>query len=130
MFTFLRANIASLLASGFDYLVTIIAVEFFSVNVVVAGVLGTIGGGIIHFIMGRHWVFQAGKAKVTTQAKKYLLIWIGNLLLNGTGMYVFTNLGVNYIVTKIATSVLIGWGYNYPLQRWYVFKRDSYGKLL
>lgn len=130
MFTFLRANIASLLASGCDYLVTIIAVEFFSVNVVVAGVLGTICGGIIHFIMGRHWVFRAGKVKVTMQAKKYLLIWIGNLLLNGTGMYVFTKIGVNYIVTKVATSVLIGWVYNYPLQRWYVFKTDRYGKLL
>lgn len=130
MFTFLRANIASLLASGCDYLVTIITVEFFSVNVVVAGVLGTICGGIIHFIMGRLWVFRAGKVKVTMQAKKYLLIWIGNLLLNGTGMYVFTKLGVNYIVTKVATSVLVGWVYNYPLQRWYVFKTDRYGKLL
>lgn len=130
MFTFLRANIASLLASGFDYLVTIIAVEFFSLNVVVAGVLGTICGGVIHFIMGKHWVFRAGKVKVTMQAKKYLLIWVGNLLLNGTGMYVFTKLGVNYIVTKVATSILVGWAYNYPLQRWYVFKPDRYGKLL
>jgi hypothetical protein len=125
MFTFLRANIASLLASGCDYLITIIAVEFFSVNVVVAGVLGTIGGGIIHFIMGRHWVFRAGEVKVTMQAKKYLLIWIGNLLLNATGMYVFTKIGVNYIVTKVGTSLLVGWAYNYPLQRGYVFKTDK-----
>ena len=130
MLTFLKANIASLLASACDYLITITAVEFFSVNVVVAGILGTICGGIIHFIMGRHWVFRAGKVKVTGQAKKYVLTWIGNLLLNGTGMYVFTKLGVNYIVTKVATSLLIGWTYNYPLQRWYVFKTDKYGKLL
>lgn len=130
MFTFLRANIASLLASGLDYLVTIIAVEFFSVNVVLAGILGTICGGVIHFIVGRHWVFRAGQVQVTIQAKRYLLIWIGNLLLNGTGMYVFTKLGVNYIVTKVVTSILVGWAYNYPLQRWYVFKQDRYGKLL
>lgn len=130
MFTFLRANMASLLASGFDYLVTIIAVEFFSVNVVLAGILGTICGGVIHFIVGRHWVFSAGQVQVTIQAKRYLLIWIGNLLLNGTGMYVFTKLGVNYLVTKVATSILVGWAYNYPLQRWYVFKPDRYAKLL
>lgn len=130
MFTFLKANMASLVASGCDYMVTIIAVEFFSLNVVLAGILGTMCGGIIHFIMGRHWVFRAGEVKVTRQVKKYSLVWIGNLLINGTGMYVFTKLGVNYIVTKVVTSTLIGWAYNYPLQKWYVFETDRYGKLL
>ena len=125
MFTFLRANIASLLASVCDYLVTIAAVEIFSLNVVVAGVLGTIFGGVIHFVMGRHWVFHAGKVKATGQVRKYLLIWLGNLLLNGLGMYVFTKLGINYIVTKVVTSTMVGWVYNYPLQRWYVFDTNS-----
>lgn len=124
MFTFLRANIASLLASGCDYLVTIAAVELFSLNVVLAGVLGTICGGIIHFTMGRHWVFHAGKVSATGQAKKYILIWTGNVLLNGLGMYVFTKLGIHYIVTKVVTSTMVGWMYNYPLQKWYVFKTN------
>ena len=129
MLTFLRANIISLLASACDYFVTILAVELFSANVVVAGVLGTACGGIIHFTMGRHWAFRARNVNVTRQAKKYLLVWVGNILLNGAGMYILTTFGVNYIVTKIVFSLLIGWTYNYPLQRWYVFKTGSFVKL-
>lgn len=125
MLTFFKANIASLVASAFDYGATIIAVQFFSVNVVIAGIIGTVCGAIIHFIIGRHWVFVTYQSKSSGQAKKYLLIWLGNLVLNATGMYVFTKMGVNYIVTKVGTSILVGWAYNYPLQKGYVFKTSK-----
>jgi len=125
MLTFFKANIASLVASAFDYGATIIAVQFFSVNVVIAGIIGTVCGAMIHFIIGRHWVFVAYQSKSSGQAKKYLLIWLGNLVLNATGMYVFTKMGVNYIVTKVGTSILVGWAYNYPLQKGYVFKTSK-----
>ncbi len=125
MFTFFKANVASLVASAFDYGVTIMAVQIFSINVVIAGIIGTVCGAIIHFIMGRHWVFVAYQSKSSGQAKKYLLIWLGNLVLNATGMYVFTEMGVNYIITKVGTSILVGWTYNYPLQKGYVFKTDK-----
>lgn len=122
MFTFFKANVASLIASLCDYLVTIIAVQFFSFNVVVAGVTGTISGGVINFLIGRNWAFKARQAKASSQAKRYLLVWLGNLLLNATGMYVFTKMGVNYIITKVATSLFVGVAYNYPFQKSYVFK--------
>ena len=125
MFTFFKANVASLVASAFDYGVTIMAVQIFSVNVVIAGIIGTVCGAIIHFIMGRHWVFVAYQSKSSGQLKKYLLIWLGNLVLNATGMYVFTEMGVNYIITKVGTSILVGLTYNYPLQKGYVFKTDK-----
>ena len=125
MFTFFKANVASLVASAFDYGVTIMAVQIFSVNVVIAGIIGTVCGAFIHFIMGRHWVFVAYQSKSSGQLKKYLLIWLGNLVLNATGMYVFTEMGVNYIITKVGTSILVGWTYNYPLQKGYVFKTDK-----
>ena len=125
MFTFFKANVASLVASAFDYGVTIMAVQIFSINVVIAGIIGTVCGAIIHFIMGRHWVFVAYQSKSSGQAKKYLLIWLGNLVGNATGMYVFTEMGVNYIITKVGTSILVGWTYNYPLQKGYVFKTDK-----
>jgi|SRR6185437_2847035 len=125
MFTFFKANVASLVASAFDYGATIMAVQIFSVNVVIAGIIGTVCGAIIHFIIGRHWVFVAYQSKSSAQLKKYLLIWLGNLVLNATGMYVFTRMGVNYIITKVGTSILVGWAYNYPLQKGYVFKTDK-----
>lgn len=122
MFTFFKANISSLAASITDYIVTIIAVHFFSMNVVVASGTGTMVGGLVNFIIGRHWAFNANGVRAASQAKKYLLVWLGNLLLNAFGMYFLTKVGVNYLVTKVGTSLLVGVLYNYPFQKEYVFR--------
>jgi putative flippase GtrA len=122
MFTFLKANMASLIASFFDYVITIVAVQVFSMNVVIASLAGNVLGGIINFMLGRHWVFSAREANGFRQAKKYFLVWMGNLLLNTCGMYLFTKFGLYYLVTKVVTSLAVALGYNYPLQKRYVFK--------
>ncbi len=122
MLTFFKANISSLTASLTDYAVTFVGVHFFDMNVVGAGVTGTTAGGLVNFMMGRHWAFDANSMNAVGQAKKYLLVWVGNLLLNAAGMYFFTRLGVNYLITKAATSLLVGFCYNYPFQKQYVFK--------
>ena len=125
MVTFLKANVASVIASVCDYLITIIAVQAFRMDVVVAGVTGTISGGIVNFLLGRQWVFSAVESKAHRQAVKYSIVWTGNLALNATGMYVFTKLaGLYYLAAKIITSLLVAIIYNYPLQKRYVFKSN------
>jgi hypothetical protein len=125
MITFFKANVASVIASTGDYLVTIMAVQVFGMDVVIAGITGTISGGIINFWIGRHWVFSAVESNAHRQAVRYSIVWLGNLLLNATGMYVFTKLaGLYYLAAKIITSLLVAITYNYPLQKRYVFKSN------
>lgn len=125
MLTFLKANISSSIASFFDYLVTIFLVTFFRVDVVIASTTGTIFGGILNFVIGRTWVFQSRKRKVHQQAVRYGIVWTGNLFLNTTGMYILTKLlKVHYVVSKLFVSLLVGFCYNYVLQKRYVFKNN------
>jgi len=125
MVTFFKANLASVIASACDYLVTIMAVQLLGMDVVVAGITGTITGGIINFWIGRQWVFSAVESKAHRQAVRYGIVWLGNLLLNATGMYVFTKLaGLYYMTAKIITSLVVAIFYNYPLQKRYVFKSN------
>ena len=57
------------------------------------------------------------------QAFKYLIVWIGNLVLVSAGVFILTNYGgISYLVSKIAVSVLVGFFYNYTLQKRFVFK--------
>jgi len=123
MKTFLKANAASLTASFCDYLVTIIFKQFLHVDEVIASILGTIFGGIINFLIGRHWVFRSANTPFFHQGKKYLLTWTGNLILNALGVYLLTKqAGVYYIIAKVATSLTVAFAYNYPIQKKYVFK--------
>lgn len=123
MLTFLKANISSSIASFCDYLVTIFLVSFFRIDVVIASATGTVCGGVLNFFIGRTWVFESRKRKVHQQAFRYGIVWTGNLILNTGGMYVLTKLlKVHYVVAKLFVSLIVGFCYNYVLQKKYVFK--------
>lgn len=124
MRTFLKANMAAVIASAADYTITIVAVHFFSIHAVSATVTGTISGGILNFLLGRFWAFNETQTSSYQQAYKYLLVWIGNLLLTACGMYLLTKYAVmHYAIAKLVTAVIIALTYNYPLQRNYVFRK-------
>jgi putative flippase GtrA len=124
MFTFFKANIASLIASLFDWLVTISMVTFFHMDEVIGSIVGTICGGILNFIIGRTWVFQSRTDKVHDQAFRYFIVWVGNLILNASGMYLLTRIfNIHYLISKVIVSLAVGFGYNYVLQKKFVFKK-------
>ncbi len=125
MITFLKANMASLVASLSDFLMTVLLVQWCGADVVMAAVAGTITGGIVNFLIGRHWVFRAGDERAVRQLWKYALVWTGNLLLNAGGVYLLTShVGVHYAVSKVVTSLLVAFLYNYPLQKNFVFSNN------
>ena len=125
MKTFIKANIASVVASLCDYLVTIILKEFFKTDPVPASICGTVAGGIVNFFICRYWVFNAGNSSIHFQGKRYLATWSGNLLLNSLGVYLLIDCaGFNYIIAKVITSLTVAVAYNYPLQKKYVFKNN------
>lgn len=125
MLTFLKANISSSIASFFDYIVTIFLVVLFRVDVVIASTTGTVCGGVLNFFIGRTWVFESRKRKVHQQAFRYVVVWTGNLILNTAGMYVLTKLlKIHYVFAKLFVSLIVGFCYNYVLQKKYVFKNN------
>ncbi len=125
MLTFLKANVSSAVASIIDYFIAVSAVYFFKTDPILASLTGTVTGGIVNFLMGRHWTFRATHSSSYGQAAKYLLVWAGNLVLNTGGMYLFVKYTpIHFVAAKLATSVLVAIGYNYPLQKKYVFKNN------
>lgn len=70
MITFTKAQMASILATGIDFLVSMLLYRLISPHSplenahaesykMIAGAVGTITGGICHFLISRNWVFQA-----------------------------------------------------------------------
>ena len=127
MYTFLKAQAASIIATIVDFVVTILLVQTLDLKtdiaITAAAATGTITGGVVNFLVGREWVFLATHQTRTIQAGRYFLVWTGNLLLNAGGVYLllhFANMDVKY--AKVLVAVLIGFSYNYFLQKKYVFR--------
>jgi len=120
---FWKVNIAAILASLADFLFTFLLKYIGHLDAVLASILGTIFGGVINFIIGRVWVFKTSQTNFSDQGKRYFLIWLGNLLLNSSGVYLLIKImGVQYLIAKMITAITVAIGYNYPLQKGYVFK--------
>ena len=123
MFTFLRAQLASLIASAADVAFTIACVEIGGLWYGGASVLGNISGAITHFLMSRKWVFGATQAPAGQQFWKYGIVWLGYVALNFLLVVAITTYAeVNYGLAKVIVAITLSISYNYVLQKKFVFK--------
>jgi putative flippase GtrA len=120
--SFSKSQVAAFLASVLDYGLVIGLVEVGHVWYVVATACGAFAGALANFLLNRHWSFRAAHRAWEGQAFKYALVSGGSLALNTGGVYLATDgLGLHYAASVIVVSLLIGFAYNYPLQRYFVF---------
>jgi putative flippase GtrA len=123
MLTFTKAQLISLLATGIDFGVSFLLVKVMGAPYLAGSATGTITGGTAHFLISRNWVFSAQEKKWTGQLSRYLLVWIGNLILNVSGLYLLVHfVGMNFMIAKIVIATSIAVFYNYVLQKRFVFK--------
>lgn len=119
-----KAQAASLAGTAVDFLVTIFCVEVLRSWYLLATVLGNGAGGLTNFYLGRHHVFNASQQSAQLQGVRYFMVWLGSMILNAAGVYLFTQiLHFNYLHSKIVISLLVGVGFNYFLQLHFVFKK-------
>jgi dipeptide/tripeptide permease len=122
MITYLKAQTASIAGSLADYLLTIFLVTFFHWWYVLANAAGNILGSVILFLLCRSWAFGVGKTSKNEQIVKFILVWMGNILLSAAGIYFLTHfLNLNYLLSKTIVSVSLGLTYNYLMQKKFVF---------
>ena|ERR1700733_12583708 len=122
MSVFFRIQAASIAGSLADYLVTILLVEAINCWYLFANGFGNITGITMQFLLLRNWVFKEQKNKIQYQIFRYVLVFAGNIVLSGLGIYLFTHfIRLNYIISKTVTSILLGISYNYIMQKKFVF---------
>lgn len=127
MKTFLKAQATSIISTVTDYLMFGLLFKVFGVWYLAANAIGVTSGGIVNFILGRNWAFSSKEAGIKGQALKFFIVWIGNLILNTSLVYGLTQLlgEKNAWISKIVVSFIIGIGYNYVLQKFFVFKKTN-----
>ncbi len=122
--SFLRSQIASIAATAVDFGLLILLVERFSVWYVLATSLGALAGAVVNFTINRFWSFQATRRQWEKQAWRYALVSTGSLILNTLGVWGLTEATAwAYSTSKIIVALTVGFAYNFPLFRWWVFRR-------
>ena len=126
--TFCKAQLSAQIATVVDFTVTALLAELFGIWYLIATFVGALSGGVVNCIVNYHWVFKAQELKKQFVAIKYLFVWCGSILLNTAGTYVLTELSAqHYLISKVVVAVLVGFLWNYQMQRLFVY-RDNHIK--
>ena len=130
-----KSQVSAMVATAMDFLVLLALVEIFSWHYALGVALGAFAGGVVNFLMNRHWSFatseKRNRAAVFFQVKRYAMVWGGSLFWNTALVVVLTELlDWVYIIAKVVVVAGVALAWNYPLHRYWVFRDSSYSKSL
>lgn len=120
---FVRANLSSSIASGVEY-VLVTALVVIGVHYLTATTAGAVTGALIDFSLKRQWAFNRSvPGAVHHEGLRYLIVSAFSLLLNLVLAYLLVDgLHVPAVPGVIAASLVVGFVWNYPLHRYFVFR--------
>jgi putative flippase GtrA len=117
-----RHHTTSLFSTLVDYSVMVGCVEIAHLRPVVGTVIGATCGAITNFLVNRSFTYHARGQGTSGQAARFVAVSAASLALNGAGEYLFHNvLGLQYMLARVITSVIVSNGWNYPMMRFFVF---------
>lgn len=124
--TFIKAQGSAIFATGCDYLMRLMLDKVIDINYVWATFLGAVFGGFVNCCINYRFVFGSGDRRKRDVAWRYLLIWCGSVLLNTAGTAFFKEvIHIRAYFAMLLTSALVAIGWNYTMQRCFVFKKKK-----
>ena len=149
IFMFIRAQFSSQISSLTDFTITIILANVVGIFYGVATFCGSLCGGVVNCMVNYQWTFKAQGVKKKYVFIKYVMVWICSLTFNTVGTVWVTELlkdvtwiesllsntifgdtlgDLLYLIPKIVVSLIVGWGWNYNMQRLFVYKDHDFKK--
>lgn len=121
-----KAQLSAFLGGICDYLIMVMCVEWFHVYYVASIWISGFIGALINFTINKYYTFNASDEKLTNQLAKFYLVVIGSVALKSMGTYMMTEgLAVDYKISRIAVDLVVSLGYNFTLQRYWVFRKKQ-----
>lgn len=124
MKSFTRNSITSIFTTALDFGVLTGMVELLHVHYVLAVFCGTVVGATSNFIINRRWSFEATHSVPHWQLVRFLPVQVGSSGLQTLGVWLLTEHSrLSYFGSKIVISIAVYLCWNYPMNRWFVFRR-------
>lgn len=124
-----KAQISAAVATAFDFMTSLVAFTLLH-HVAIGTAMGAVTGGMVNCSINYYWTFKDTERSKRSVMWRYVLVWIGSVVLNTTGteyMVKFCNLWMNTNVTlamtaKAVVAIAVGVTWNYMMQKKFVYK--------
>lgn len=127
---FAKAQVSAFVGGVTDYAIMVFFTEVFHVHYTVSIVIGGVIGAVVNFSLNNKWTFHSENAPYKNSTRKqlfrFVLVVVNSILLKSTGTYAITTfLRIDYKISRLITDLFVSIGFNYTLQRYWVFKKAN-----
>ncbi len=131
LFVFIKAQMSSLIGGITDYFIMIFFTEVFHIHFTISIIIGGVIGAIVNFTINKSWTFFTKEATYSHSAYiqlfRFTIVVLNSILLKSYGTYLATiYIYRNYKIDRIIIDFIISLGCNFPLQKYWVFKKIMY----
>jgi len=128
LIVFIKAQASAFVGGMTDYAIMIFCTEVFHVHYTLSIVIGGMIGAVVNFRLNNKWTFHSKdnpyKNSQREQLLKFLFVVLNSILLKSWGTYTITTfLLIDYKISRLITDLFVCIGFNYTLQRYWVFKK-------
>ena len=121
---FLRVQLSAFLGGLFDFGIYTLCFRLFDLSGVLSNVISGSLGAVVNFTINRYWSFKSDQVSLVSQLWKFVLVVLGSIALKSAGIYLLVDYyGVHYLLSKVVVELVVSLGFNYCLQRWWVFRK-------
>lgn len=128
IFVFFKAQFSAFIGGIVDYLIMIVCTEFLHIHYTMSILVGGLIGAVINFSINRHWTFSAqqNQSAMPLQFFKFACMLGGSIFLKASGTFLLTeSVHIDYKISRLMTDVVVSLGFNYTLQKYWVFSRKT-----
>ncbi len=124
LFSFLRAQLSAFLGGIVDFSIYTVCLQYFGFSAHGSNIVSGSLGAIINFTINRYWSFSSDTMPIGKQLWKFIIVVIGSITLKSTGIYFLVDiLLLNPFVSKLFVELVVSLGFNFFLQKYWVFKK-------
>lgn len=121
---FLKAQLSAFVGGLFDFGIYTICYKLLEISAPFSNMVSGSLGAVVNFTINRYWSFESTSTPVKDQLWKFVIVVAGSITLKSTGIYVLVDLmSVNFLLAKGIVELIVSLGFNYVLQKLWVFKK-------
>lgn len=142
IFTFLRSAVTSQTSGYTDLFVSFALYAWCGLDPWWATAAGATAGGVVNCILNYRFTFRSDDCPWRAVIVKYVLVWLGSLLLNAYGTdllywllsrwHWLETIGFRpdgyFAAARLIASLLVSWFWNFVLQRHFVYRQVPFDK--
>jgi len=121
---FFKAQFSAFIGGVFDFAIYTFSFTFLNFTAPFSNVVSGSLGAVVNFTINRYWSFESSNNSIGSQIWKFVLVVIGSISLKSLGIYILVDIfQVHFIVSKLIVELVVSLGFNYLLQKFWVFKK-------